>query len=76
MMTMLSRSWRGPPDHHNGGMNLGMKNVAIQKTTAAIFKPGRASVINTKITVVTMAATGRRNPRPNFYRPSLPNEWK
>jgi hypothetical protein len=74
MMTTLSRSWRGPPDHHNGAMNLGMKNVAIQKITAATFTPGRASVINTKINVVTMAATGKRNPSPNCYRPSWPND--
>ena len=75
-MTMLSTSCRSPADHHSEEMNLGMMKVPIQKTTAAAFAPGWASVINTKITVVTMAAAGRRNPRPNCYRPCLPNDWR
>ena len=68
---MLRTSCRGPADHHSEEMNLGTRKVPIQKATAAVFAVGWASVMSTKITVVTIAAAGSRNPKPTSHIPSL-----
>lgn len=72
MMTMLSPSWRGPADHHNEEKIRGTTKVPIQQPTAAALAAGWASVMSTKMTVVTIAAAGSRKPRPTSFILRLP----